>query len=111
MGFPGFLKTYFSDPLELGCAEAAADAALPDPGLTSFMAILGTTPASSRPNLCQWCSREMSSAQVCPSCHAVYNPDLADEEIPGLTQISEELLQYAAQALPKKKTGLLASLF
>jgi hypothetical protein len=61
--------------------------------------------------ICQWCSKEMLTENTCSNCQAAYNPDLAEAAIPGLTEISEELREYAAKPFNPKRPSLLARLF
>jgi hypothetical protein len=61
--------------------------------------------------ICQWCSKEMLTETTCSNCQASYNPALAEAAIPGLTEISKELREYAAKPFNPKRAGLLGRLF
>jgi hypothetical protein len=61
-------------------------------------------PTTSR-RTCPWCSAQVPDlVSTCPTCHAVVDSDAADEiHLPGLTEVSPELLDYAANARAGKK--------
>jgi hypothetical protein len=63
---------------------------------------------------CQWCSALVPvGATTCPSCNVPLNaPDAQSMAIPGVTEVSSELLAYAEQARHgKTRTNLLKGMF
>ncbi len=63
---------------------------------------------------CQWCSALVPvGATTCPSCNVPLNaPDAQSMAIPGVTEVSSELLAYAQHARHGKKgTSLLKAMF
>jgi hypothetical protein len=74
----------------------------PRPGVTQSDAPV-EKPTSAR--VCPWCSAAVPAlVSTCPTCHANLDPDVAEAiHLPGVTEVSPDLRDYAEQARAGKK--------
>jgi hypothetical protein len=74
----------------------------PRPGVTPSDAPV-EKPTSVR--VCPWCSAAVPAlVSTCPTCHATLDPDVAEAiHLPGVTEVSPDLRDYAEQARAGKK--------